>query len=142
MARWNARRVVGLAALLAVCVIGAWAVTNALGCGFGERAIFAQFPNYGKRTLEPRSDIEGAMCFATFYAADPQREVYAYYERELRERGWRVEIQKPPPWSTEPTTLEAKQGHNRYAVIYEPDVRLFGGRRVRVFVTGWGPPPG
>ena len=141
MARRNVRRVVGLAGLLAVCAIGVWAVTNALGCGLGEREVFAQFPRYDGRVPELRSHIEGAVCAAWFVTPDPQREVYAYYEGELRERGWEVEIRKPPPWSTEPSTLEAEQGAYSYAVIYEPDAHFPGGRRVQVYVSGWGPPP-
>ena len=132
MARWRLRRVIVLVGLLAVCAVGVWAVTNALGCGFGERAVFAQFPRYGGRMPGPRSDPEGGMCFAWFVTPDPQREVYDYYEVELRERGWEVTVRKPPPWSGEPTALEAEQGAYGYAVFYEPDVRMPGGRRVQV----------
>lgn len=82
------RRVVGSAVLLAVCAIGVRAATNVLGCGFGEREVFAQFPRYGGRMPEPRSDIEGAVCAVWFVTPNPRREVYAYYAGELRERGW------------------------------------------------------
>ena len=53
MARWSVRRVVGLTTVLAACAIGLWAMTNALGCGIGERAVFAQFPGYTSPSNPP-----------------------------------------------------------------------------------------
>lgn len=109
MARWKPQRVVvELACLLAVCAVGVWAGTNALGCGAGEREVFARFPDYEGRVTEPRSYVELGLCRAWFVTPDTRREVYAYYGRELRERGWEVETREPPPRSDEPTTLEAR----------------------------------
>lgn len=141
MARWKPKRaVVGLAGLLAVCAVGVWAATNALGCGSEEREVFARFPGYEGRAPEPRPSAEPGLCRAWLVTPDTRGEVYTYYGRELRERGWEVEVREPPPRSTEPTTLEARQGAYAYTVAYEPDVRMPGGRRVQVIVGGWAPP--
>ncbi len=134
------RRILVSAALLALCALVAWVVTNALGCGAGERAVFAEFPRYGGRMPEPQSDIEGGRCFAWFVTPDPQGRVYANYSERLRERGWEVAIHEPPAWSSEPTTLDARRENYRYSVIYESDVHMPGGRRVQMVVSGWGPP--
>ena len=128
--------VAGLLALVGLGLFGAWGVTNVLGCGPGERAVFEEFPRYGGRIPEPRSDLEGASCYVWFVTPDPREEVYAYYEERLRERGWVVEIHHSPTWSSEHATLEAVRDGYRYTVLYEPDVRMPGGRRVRVFVSG------
>lgn len=129
-----------MAGLLAVCAIGVWVVTNAFGCGVGERAVLEEFPHYGGRTPEPRSEIELALCSVIYTTPAPREEVLAYYEEELRERGWEVRVQEPPARSTEPTGLEAERGGYGYDVLYESNVRLPGGRRVRVIAGGWGPP--
>ena len=126
----------GLLALLALGVLGAWGATNALGCGPGERDVLGRFPHYGGRTPEPRSELELGICSVGFVTPDPKGEVFAYYEERLRERGWEVEVREPPKWSSEYATLEATRGGYRYDVVYESDVRMPGGRRVRVIVTG------
>lgn len=58
MAQWKPKRVVvGLAGLLAVCAVGLWAATNALGRGSRGREVFARFPNYKGRVADPRSSV-------------------------------------------------------------------------------------
>ena len=128
--------VVGLLVLLALGLLAAWGVTNVLGCGPGEREIFAQFPQYAGKTTEPESEPGLGICAASFATPAPQGKVYAYYEERLRERGWGVEVQEPPPRSTEPAALVGRRGGYRYEVFYEPEVRLPGGRRVTVIVSG------
>ena len=127
---------VGLLALLALGLLGAWGATNALGCGPGERAILREFPHYGGRTPEPMSELELGLCSVGYATRAPREEVFAHYGEGLRGRGWEVEVREPPRWSSEYATLEATRGGYRYDVVYESDVRLPGGRRVRAIVTG------
>ncbi|MDP9476498.1 MAG: hypothetical protein M3R38_12590, partial [Actinomycetota bacterium] len=125
--RGVAAAAVGLLALGALGVLGASGVTNVLGCGPGEREAFAQFPQYGGRTPDVRSDLEGGLCFARFVTRSPEEQVYAYYEERLRERGWEVRVRE--------NLTATKAGGRSYLVRYE-DYGVPGGRPVTVFVSG------
>lgn len=118
---------VGLLVVTALGILGAWGVTTALGCGPGERQVFSQFPQYGGRTPELRSNLEAGFCFARFVTRAPEEEVHAYYEERLRERGWEVRVRED--------LVATKPGRRSYWVRFE-DYGVPGGRPVTVFVSG------
>ncbi len=82
----------GLAVLLVLGMAGVWAYASLSACTDEQRAIFEEFPHYGGRQLEPERSWATGHCGASFYTADSEEEVFAYYLEKLRENGWEVEI--------------------------------------------------
>lgn len=114
-----------LLALLALGALAAWGVTSVLGCGPGDREVFAQFPQYEGREPELRSNLEAGTCQARFVTDAPKEDILAYYEQRLREHGWEVR-------RGEATVTGRKVGRD-YLIRYE-DYRVSGGHPVTVLI--------
>lgn len=83
-------------------------------CRGEQREVFEEFPHYGGRSPEPIRNLDvvfvaGGICLVEFETTASEEEVIFYYERNLRENGWEVEVSVPPPSEqTEPTDINGK----------------------------------
>jgi hypothetical protein len=86
----------GIAVAATLVVGGVVAVAGVFlssGCSDEERAVFAEFAQFGGRTPEPEGNPQLDSCAAYYDVSAPGEEVLAYYRQQLRERGWRIEMQ-------------------------------------------------
>lgn len=60
-------------------------------CGSEERAAFAEFPQYGRVEVEPKSDPQSYGCYVSYEISAPPEKVATYLSEQLEEHGWTVE---------------------------------------------------
>lgn len=110
--------------LVPVIVYAGTTVYNYFTLCQGEKlAVFEEFPHYGSRDLEPIRDLDvvlaaGDICMVEFETTASEEAVISYYEENLRENSWEVEVSVPPPTSElqGPRSLSATRGDYGYSV--------------------------
>lgn len=63
-----------------------------LGCDSEEQSVYGEFPQFGDRRIEPRSNLEAGNCSARYETRKDRREIQDYYVRQLVANGWKVTL--------------------------------------------------
>lgn len=66
-------------------------------CGGEERKIFAEFPQYGGAKMETEPNPDANSCAVYYQIPDSPEQVFAYFSKELRARGWAVKAAEAYP---------------------------------------------
>ena len=110
-------------ATIPVIVAGAISLAGVVlssGCDANERAVFAEFPQYGGLQPQPLSSSDSGGCTVLYETPDPPAQVLAYFEEQLTAHGWTL----ARPNMRNPTGqpgggLTAQRGSFRYMVLFE-----------------------
>lgn len=115
----------GFAIVLAVSPIVARAISSALGCSGEEREVFAEFPQYGGRDMEPEVSTVSGGCAVFYDTPASQERVANYYAERLEARGWDVEQREyettvsGPKRTFDEVEITARRGDFFYEVLFE-----------------------
>ena len=117
-----------LAGALGVVLVGGLLVAVFFLPSFGscdaeEKAVFAEFPQYGGVRPEPEAAPEGGGCAAWLQVEATPEEVRAYYEKQLTDHGWVIEEISPEEADQKcggaiVAALRSRDGFS-YAIDYE-----------------------
>jgi len=110
------------AALLAVvglCLVGAVPLDREMTCGYEQRAVLGEFPQYGGIAQRPRANSVHGSCYLYYLTPDSREQVEAYFSQRLRTNGWEVEVVGPfPKGSAGGDLVRAIRGEFLYVVHY------------------------
>ena len=87
-------------------------------CSDEERAVLAEFPQYGDVQVTPEDNVDTGTCAVYYDVPDPPEQVRRYFVEQLSAHGWTVE----PPYDLEGqggTLVEARRGRFFYFIYYE-----------------------
>ena len=91
-------------------------------CSDEERAVFAEFPQYGGVEREPQSDSTSSGCAVFYETSAPPEEVAEYFAEHLEAHGWTVDQQLEAGGGEEKfggTLVTAHRNGFRYDAVYE-----------------------
>lgn len=121
---------VGLVALAVagvVWVAGGLGFFESIGCNDNERRVYAEFDHYSGRQVELVSNPIGGFCSAKYSVDASEQEILNYYERQLRDRGWTVDV-RPSRKLSELSERERRQITSDNKGTYVPTASVRGER--------------
>lgn len=87
-----------LISLLALGLLASWIYFSdlGLGCDSEEQSVYKEFPQFGDRRIEPRTNEGLGTCSARYETRKSKQEIQDYYSQRLEANGWEV-TRKPSP---------------------------------------------
>jgi hypothetical protein len=90
---WRQNWALCLMLIVMLPLLAGCGLLSAFACSAEERAVFAEFPQYGGLQIEPEGHPDMGSCAAFYETSDSPEQVLAYFKDQLKVHGWTLEAE-------------------------------------------------